>query len=68
MYKAERCFMSKDERENDIIILEVTHPDKYRILDKFGSRVFGDTKEKINAVLNGKYFKLPFGFRLIKTK
>lgn len=68
MFKAERCFMSKDERENDIVMVEVTHPVEERLFDRFGSRVFGETQEKINAVLNGKYFKLPFGFRLIKTK
>lgn len=68
MYKANRCFTSKDERENKIILVEVTHPSEDRLLDIFGSRAFGETREKLNAVLNGKCIKLPFGFRLIKTR
>lgn len=67
MYKAENCFSGKDHNGNIVFYVEVTGEDREGMHAKFGSRFYEDTQERIESALNGKYYKLPFGIRILKN-
>jgi hypothetical protein len=69
MFKTSLCTLRENTDGTDTTILEIDQSSYAWQSPKypFGSRLFGDTSSKIDDVLNGKYYRLPFGIRIVKT-
>lgn len=69
MFKTMNCLLQVNEDGTEETVIHVSHSNEATESKgyPFGSRVFGDTQRKIDDVLNGKYYRLPFGIRIVKT-